>query len=138
LKATAKRAQNQANKDNTAEGYNADNTIDVVTGQQDPEEESSSNNNEHKEVFTLGQMNTRSQTQVNQYYTQDEVDLEAQLAEITRVEEERLQGPRHEVDSSESDRDSDDDIEPEYNKDDKSDDVVQGDQDVADKNMERF
>jgi hypothetical protein len=69
--------------------------IDVVTGQQDPEEESSSDDDddEHEEVFTLGRMNTRSQTQVNRYYTQEEVDLESQLAEIQRVEEERLKSP---------------------------------------------
>jgi hypothetical protein len=87
-------------------------------------------------------MNTRSQTRVNRYYTQEEVDLESQLAEIQRVEEERLEGPWHHIDSSESgsdgdgDGDGDDDIEPEYDDDDEFDDGVQGDQDVADENME--
>jgi hypothetical protein len=80
-------------KDDMAEGYDANNLISVVTGQRDPKEESSSDDDEHEEVFTLGRMNTRSQTQVNRYYTQEEVDLESQLAEIQRVEEERLEGP---------------------------------------------
>jgi hypothetical protein len=80
-------------------------------------------------------MNTRSQTQVNRYYIQEEVDLESQLAEIQKVEEERLEGPWHHIDSSESGSDSDDDIEPEYN-DDKFDNGIQRDQDVADKNIE--
>jgi hypothetical protein len=110
--------------------------IDVVTRQQDPEEESSSDDDdEHEEVFTLGQMNTRSQTQVNQYYTQEEIDLESQLAEIQRVEEERLKSPSHHIDSSESGGNSDDDMEPEYDDEEFNDDV-QGDQDVADENME--
>jgi hypothetical protein len=87
-------------------------------------------------VFTLGRMNTRSQTRVNQYYTQEEVDLESQLAEIQRVEEERLKGPWHHIDSSESSSDGDDDIEPEYDDDDEFDDGVLGDQDVADENIE--
>jgi len=87
-------------------------------------------------VFTLGRINTRSQTRVNQYYTQEEVDLESQLAEIQRVEEERLKGPRHHIDSSESGSDGDDDIEPEYDDNDEFDDSVQGDQDVADENIE--
>jgi len=37
-----------------AKGYNANNLINVVTRQRDPEEESFSNNNKHEEVFTLG------------------------------------------------------------------------------------
>jgi hypothetical protein len=66
---------------------------------------------------------------------QEEVDIELQLAEIQKVEEEKLKGPGHYIDSSES-GDGDDDIEPEYNDDDEFDDGVQGDQDVADENME--
>jgi hypothetical protein len=81
-------------------------------------------------------MNTRSQTRVNRYYTQEEVDLESQLAEIQRVEEERLEGPWHYIDSPKSGSDGNDDIEPEYDDDDEFDDSVQGDQDVADENME--
>ena len=110
---------------------------DVVTGQQDLEEESSSDDDdEHEEVFTLGRMNTRSQTRVNRYYTQEEVDLDTQLAKAQKVEEERLEGPRHYIDSSDGDGDDDDDREPEYDEDDDFDDGVQGDQDITDENME--
>ena len=87
-------------------------------------------------MFTLGRMNTRSQTRVNRYYTQEEVDLDTQLAETQKVEEERLEGPWHHIDSSESGSNGDDDMEPEYDDDDEFNDGVQGDQDVADENME--
>jgi hypothetical protein len=80
-------------------------------------------------------MNTRSQTRVNRYYTQEEVDLESQLAEIQRVEEERLKGPWHHINSSESGGDGDDDMEPEYDDNNEFDDGVQGDQDVVDENI---
>jgi hypothetical protein len=81
-------------------------------------------------------MNTRSQTRVNRYYTQEEVDLDIQLAKTQRVEEERLEGPRHYINSSDSGSDDDDDTEPKYDEDDEFDDGVQGDQDVADENIE--
>jgi len=109
---------------------------DVVTRQQELEEENSSDDDdEHEEVFTLGRMNTRSQTRVNRYYTQEEVDLDTQLA---KAQEERLEGPRHYINSSDGDdnKDNDDDMEPKYDEDNDFDDSVQGDQDVADENME--
>jgi hypothetical protein len=67
--------------------------------------------------------------------TQDEVDLEEQMAETSRVEEE-ITRSWHQIDESESDGDDDDDIEPEYDEDAEFDDGTQGDQDVADENME--
>jgi hypothetical protein len=52
-------------KDDTAEGYDPNNFIDVDIGLRDLVEESSDNNDEHEEVFTLGRMSTRSQTRVS-------------------------------------------------------------------------
>jgi hypothetical protein len=63
-------------------GFNANNLTKIITRQQDLKEKSSSNNDKHEEVFNLSWMNIRSQTQVNQHYTQEEVELESQLAEI--------------------------------------------------------
>jgi hypothetical protein len=126
-------------KNDIAKGCNANNLINAVTKLQEPEEESFSNDNdEHEEVFTLGRMNTRSQTRVNRYYTQEEVNIESQLAETQRVEEERLEGPWHHIDSSESGSNDVDDMEPKYDDDDDDefDNSVQGDQDVADESIE--
>jgi len=66
---------------------------------------------------------------------QEEVNIESQLAKTQRVEEERLEGPWHYINSSESGSDDVDDIELEYDDDDDDefDNSVQGDQDVADK-----
>jgi hypothetical protein len=113
--------------DDTTEGYNSNNPINVAMGHRDPtpEEDKSSEDDEgHDEVYTLGGINTRSQTRVNCYFTEKEVALEASLGQI----EEEL--------------DSDDNEEPEYdpdevdNKDGEFDDDIQGDQDVGDEDME--
>jgi hypothetical protein len=47
-------------KDENNESYDPDNLIDVSIGLRDPVEESSDDDGEHKEVFTLGQISTRS------------------------------------------------------------------------------
>jgi hypothetical protein len=83
-------------------------------------------------------MNTRSQTWVNRYYTQEEIDLESQLVKIQRVEEERLEGPSRHIDSSKSGSNDVDNIEPEYDDNNEFDDSIQGDQDVVDKNIEWY
>jgi len=42
----------------------------------------------------------------------------------------------HQIDESESDGNDNDDIEPKYDKDNEFNDSIQGDQDVADENIE--
>jgi hypothetical protein len=72
-------------KDENDKGYDPDNLIDVSTGLRDPVEGSSDNDGEHKEVFTLSQISTRSQTKVSRYFTH--VEVEADIAEARALEE---------------------------------------------------
>jgi hypothetical protein len=72
-------------KDENNKGYDPDNLINVSTGLRDPVEESSDNNGEHKEVFTLGRISTRSQTKVSRYFTYTEV--EADITEARALKE---------------------------------------------------
>jgi hypothetical protein len=90
-------------------------------------EESGSNNEQHEEVFTLGRMNTRSQTRVSRYFTNAEVEAD------TEEQEEKEAGGRIYIDSDESDIDE----EPEFDPSDDEDfnEGRQGDEDVADENM---
>lgn len=46
--------------DDTVKGHDLNNLIDFTTGTRDPLEESSDDKGEHKEVFTLGRISTRS------------------------------------------------------------------------------
>jgi hypothetical protein len=48
-----------------AEGYNINNLPNTETGERDLVEESTEDEEEYEEVFTLGRMNTRSQTRVS-------------------------------------------------------------------------
>jgi hypothetical protein len=70
------------NEDDTAEGYDANNLINESTGLRDPIEETTNNEEEHKEVFTLSRMNTRSQTRINRYYTHTEVKADITVARV--------------------------------------------------------
>jgi hypothetical protein len=72
-------------KDKNNKGYDPDNLINVSTGLRDPVEESSDDDREHKEVFTLGQISTRSQTKVSRYFTHTEV--EADIVEARALKE---------------------------------------------------
>ena len=90
---------------------------------------------EHKEVFTLGRMNTQSQTRVSRYFTAEEIE---QDEETIRIAEESAAEPCVYIDGTDDD-DEDDDIEPEYDPssdDDDFDQVLHGDLDAADENME--
>jgi hypothetical protein len=103
------------------------------TSQQDAKEESTNDDKEHEEVFTLGRMNTQSQTRVSWYFTAKEVEAE----EAIQVD---IIGKGIKVDIAEAKGESDDDIEPEYDPseddDDDFDQDLDGDQDVADENMD--
>jgi hypothetical protein len=82
-------------------------------GEEDEEDE----DEEDEEVFTLGRMNTRSQTRVNRYYTAEEVES-------------------LDIDVDNTDEEVDDEP-PNYDpSDDEFDDTLKGDQDAADENME--
>ena len=103
------------------------------TEETDHVEEDNEDEEEPEEVFTLGRMNTRSQTRVSRYFTAEEIEQEE---ETIRVAEERATGLWVHIDSTDDD---DDDVEPEYDPssdDDDFDQALHGDQDVADENME--
>ena len=65
-------------EDDTAKGYDTNSLIDKSTGLRDLVEESSDDKGEHEEIFTLGRMNTRSQTRVSRYFTHAEVEAEVE------------------------------------------------------------
>jgi hypothetical protein len=108
-------------EDDTAEGYDPNNLIDVSTGLRDPMEESSDEDGEHEEIFTLGRMNTRSQTRVSRYFTHTEVEADIEEA---RALVELQEGPSN-------------DEEPTYDTtdDEEFDENAGGDEDTADENM---
>lgn len=134
------------------EDYDIDNLPNAETGEKDPVEESTEDEEEHEEVFTLGRMNTRSQTRVSRYFTAAEVEANEAIQEAKDTgkgkEKEVVPGLWNilrddetiEVDLDQSDTEEDDDIEPEYDPtDDDDEDFDQDtdrDQDVADENME--
>ena len=98
------------------------------------EEESGSDNEQHEEVFTLGRMNTRSQTRVSRYFTNAEVEVDTEAVRVQEEQEEKEAGHWVYIDSDESDIDE----EPEYDPSDDDEDFDegrQGDEDVADENM---
>jgi hypothetical protein len=110
VKKVAQLARNQARidqsvsfpiyEDDTAKGYGPNNLINEKTILRDPVEECSDDEVEHEEVFTLGRMNTRSQTRVSQYYTHAEIEADIEEARANTVV---VEDPRHEIDSSEDD-----------------------------------
>jgi len=117
--------------------------------EQDVEEESTDDQEEHEEVFTLGRMNTRSQTRVSWYFTAKEVEEEEaiQAIEIGKGKEKEvltrpwniLQDDGTIVVEEDEGVEDDDDTEPEYDpsdEDDNFDQDVDGDQDIADENMD--
>jgi hypothetical protein len=99
----------------------------MLTEETDSIAEDSEDEEEHEEVFTLGRMNTRSQTRVSRYFTAEEIE---QDEETIRITEESAAEPYDE---------EDDDVEPEYDlssDDDDFDQALHGDLDAADENME--
>ena len=81
---------------------------------------------EHKEVFTLGRMNTRSQTRVSRYFTATEAEEVVETAELDLMK------------VIKDSVDIEDDQEPEFDSSNDDDDFDQSkdrDQDVADENM---
>jgi DDE superfamily endonuclease len=116
------------NEDDTAEGYDANNLINESTGLRDPVEETTDDEEEHEEVFTLGRMNTRSQTRVNRYYTHAEVEADITAA---RVDTEFIEEQWYELDSS---NDGEDPI-FDTSEDGEFDEQVGGDEDIVDENM---
>ena len=54
----------------------------VVTKERDLIEEESEDEHEHEEVFTLGRMNTWSQTQVSRYFTAAEAEEAVETTEL--------------------------------------------------------
>jgi len=56
-----------------AGNLDVDDSSDAIAGEKLSEEESSADEEQH-EVFTLGRMTTRSQVQVNRYFTTTEVE----------------------------------------------------------------
>ena len=93
-------------------------------------EERSDDEGEHEEIFTLGRMNTRSQTRVSRYFTHAEVKADIEEA---RALIEVSEGPWYNIDAS------DDDKEPVYDttedEDEEFDIEVGGDEDIEDKNV---
>jgi hypothetical protein len=116
------------NEDDTAEGYDTNNLINESTGLRDLVEESTDDEEEHEEVFTLGRMNTRSQTRVSRYYTHAEVEADIVVA---RVNTEFIEEQWHELNSSNEGEDPVFDT----SEDEEFDEQVGGDADVADENM---
>ncbi len=114
-----------SNENSTAKGYNSNG---------DAEEESSGNDEEHEEIFTLGRMNTRSQTRVSRYFTHAEVEADK---EAVRVQEEKEAGLWVNTDGDESDIDDEPEFDPSDIDDDDEDfdEGRQGDDDIADENM---
>jgi len=93
------------------------------------EEESSEDEEVHEEVFTLGRMNTQSQTQVNRYYTTAEIeadkgpniDLTKEKTIIAIESNEEVDNEVPKFDKSEDDED--------FNE------IEDGDEDKGDENM---
>jgi hypothetical protein len=75
-----------------------DNLSDAITEEIDHVEEGNEDEEEPEEVFTLGRMNTRSQTQVSQYFTAEEIEQDEETIRVY-------------IDSTDDDED---DVEPEY------------------------
>jgi hypothetical protein len=113
----------------------------VIAGEKDIEDEDNEDNkdnkdnkDEHKEVFTLRRMNTRSQTRVNRYYTAEEL---ASLANDTETME--VAGLGYCINGTCDIDEEVDDEPPNYDPsddDDEFDDTIKGDQDAADENMD--
>ena len=116
------------NEDDTTKGYDANNLINESTGLRDPVEESTNNEEEYEEVFTLGRMNTRSQTRVNRYYTYAEVEADIVAA---RVDIEFIEEQWYELNSLNEGEDPIFDT----SDDGEFDEQVEGDEDIVDENM---
>jgi hypothetical protein len=108
----------------------------AIAGRKDIEDEGYESNEDDEdkhEVFTLGCMNTRSQTQVNRYYTSEELASPDNNTETIEVV-----GLGHYTNNT-CDTDEEVDNEPpDYDPsdgDDEFDDAIEGDQDAADENM---
>ena len=71
-------------EDEHAEDYDLNNLINVSTSLRDLVKESSDNDNLHKEVFTLGRINTRSQTRVSRYFTHAKVEADLEEARANK------------------------------------------------------
>jgi hypothetical protein len=89
--------------------------------------ESSDDEEEHEEVFTLGRMGTRSQTQVNRYYAADEAEEGPDVDENNQESMEVVADGNSDVDDEPSEFDPSDD--EEYNE------SVNGDSDIMDESM---
>ena len=83
----------------------------------------------HEEVFTLGQMNTQLQTQVNQYYTAAEIEVDkGPNIDLTKEKT---------IIAIESDEEVDNEV-PEFDKSEDDEDfneIEDGDEDKGDENM---
>jgi hypothetical protein len=88
--------------------------------------ESLDDKEEHKEVFTLGCMGTRSQTRVNRYYTADEAEEGLDVDENNQESMEVVVDGNSDVDEPSEFDPSDDE---EYNE------SVDGDSDIMDESM---
>jgi hypothetical protein len=101
------------------------NPLDPITEEIDPIIEDTDDEEEHEEVFTLGRMNTWSQTRVSWYFTTEEVEQETiRIAEEIAID----------ID----DDNDEDDAEPEYDPssdDDNFDQALHSDLDATDENM---
>jgi hypothetical protein len=89
--------------------------------------EPSDDEEEHKEVFTLRRMGTRSQTRVNRYYTADEAEKGPDVDENNQESMEVGADGNSDVDDKPSGFDPSDD--DEYNV------LVDGDSDIIDESM---
>jgi hypothetical protein len=119
--ATAKAKSGRTFLECQREGDNIDNLPTTATGEIDIDSE---DEDEHEEVLTLGRMHTRSQAQVNQYYTAAENEEGGTVAEMD-VED---NGGNSDIDSDQgfdSDSEGDGDF----------DETIDGDTDQRDENM---
>ena len=116
--------------DRTAEDFNEYNVPDTITGGKDPIKESSDDEEEYEEALTLGRMGIRSQTQVNRYYTAEEVEegLDVDVNNEESIEVVAADNSDIDIDDAPSEFDPSDD-------DDKFNESVDEDSDMIDENM---